>query len=163
MSTYNYQDSEAKWQKIWKDNGVDKAPVPTPEHPAYMILVMFPYPSGHLHMGHVRNYTGDVLARFYRQQGRSVAPSIGWDAFGLPAENAAIKNKSHPAQWTWSNIDHMRGQLKELGISYDWDREVATCDPLLESVDFYQNVQKVWPIGKKHGQLVSPLPNCVGQ
>ncbi len=134
MATYNVKDIEAKWQKIWEERKSFSAPDPTPERPAYFMLVMFPYPSGNLHMGHVRNYTiGDVLARFHRRRGRSVMHPIGWDSFGLPAENAAIKNKTDPATWTWKNIDTMRAQLKTLAISYDWDREIATCHP-----DYYR-------------------------
>ncbi|MGA2090813.1 MAG: leucine--tRNA ligase [Endomicrobiales bacterium] len=130
MKPYAFGEIEQKWQKIWKDQKSFAARENTGKN-KYYCLVMFPYPSGNLHMGHVRNYSiGDVFARFHRMKGDEVIHPIGWDSFGLPAENAAIKNNIHPETWTRENIRHMGMQLKALGISYDWDRELATCDPL---------------------------------
>ena len=126
---YVPREIEPKWQKIWADSGAFHTEVDRTK-PEYYVLEMFPYPSGALHMGHVRNYSiGDVVARFQKMRGYNVLHPMGWDAFGMPAENAAIKNKVHPAEWTWSNIANMRRQQQELGLSYDWDREVATCHP----------------------------------
>ena len=129
QSRYDAQAVEARWQQRWEEARAFAAH-PDPAREPYYVLEMFPYPSGHLHMGHVRNYSiGDVIARVRRMQGYGVLHPIGWDAFGLPAENAAIKNNVHPARWTYDNIAHMRAQLRRLGFSYDWDREFATCDP----------------------------------
>ena len=126
---YNPQELEKKWQQHWERDGLFKVAM-DPDKEKYYLLEMFPYPSGKIHMGHVRNYTiGDVVARYQRMRGRNVLHPMGWDAFGLPAENAAIENKTHPARWTHENIRNMRAQLKRLGFSYDWDREFATCDP----------------------------------
>ena len=126
---YNPQTIEAKWQKYWADNRLFRAKE-EPQRKKYYLLEMFPYPSGKIHMGHVRNYTiGDVVARYMRMRGYNVLHPMGWDAFGMPAENAAIANKSHPARWTYDNIATMRKQLKRMGFSYDWDREIATCTP----------------------------------
>ena len=120
---------ERKWQEKWHDESLYQTSL-NRQKPEYYVLEMFPYPSGNLHMGHVRNYSiGDVIARFKMMQGYNVLHPMGWDAFGMPAENAAIKNGIHPANWTWSNIDNMRRQQQELGLSYDWSREVATCHP----------------------------------
>ncbi|MCK4865561.1 MAG: leucine--tRNA ligase [Gammaproteobacteria bacterium] len=132
-SEYKPEQIELEIQKYWDDNKVFKA-VEDPNKEKYYCLSMFPYPSGRLHMGHVRNYTiGDVISRYQRMQGKNVLQPMGWDAFGLPAENAAIKNNVPPAKWTRENIDYMRDQLKRLGFGYDWDRELATCDP-----DYYR-------------------------
>ena len=126
-SIYNPQTIEAQVQKHWAENKTFKAQE-KPGQEKFYCLSMFPYPSGRLHMGHVRNYSlGDVISRYQRMQGKNVMQPMGWDAFGLPAENAAIKNNSAPAKWTYQNIDYMRNQLKSLGFGYDWDRELATC------------------------------------
>lgn len=133
---YSPHEIEKKWQKKWDDEKIF-ATCQTENKPEYYVLEMFPYPSGNLHMGHVRNYSiGDVIARFKKMNGYNVLHPMGWDSFGMPAENAAIANKIPPAKWTYANIDNMRRQQKELGFAYDWDREVTTC-----SEDYYRWTQ----------------------
>ncbi len=126
---YNHRETEPRWQKTWEERGSFVA-TEDATRPKYYVLEMFPYPSGRIHMGHVRNYAmGDVIARFRRACGYSVLHPMGWDAFGMPAENAAIERGVHPKGWTYDNIATMRGQLKSMGLSLDWSREIATCDP----------------------------------
>ena len=126
---YNPSIIEKKWQKKWHEKDIFKAVIDYTK-PKYYVLEMFPYPSGAIHMGHVRNYTlGDLIARYKKAKGFNVLHPMGWDAFGLPAENAAIENNTHPAKWTYNNIKSMKTQLKQMGLSYDWSREFATCDP----------------------------------
>ncbi len=139
MSRYNFRETETKWQRIWREQRVFEVEA-KPGTPKYYVLEMFPYPSGKLHVGHVRNYTmGDLVARYRRAQGFNVLHPMGWDAFGLPAENAAIAEKIHPAVWTRQNIATMRGQLQRMGFGYDWSREIAACDP-----EYYRHEQKMF-------------------
>ncbi len=136
---YNVRETESKWQGVWEERQ-SFATTEDASRPKYYVLEMFPYPSGRIHMGHVRNYTlGDVVARYKRAKGFNVLHPMGWDAFGLPAENAAIQNNAHPAKWTYENIAAMRTQLKSMGLSYDWSREVATCAP-----EYYRHEQKMF-------------------
>jgi hypothetical protein len=148
---YNPQAIEAKWQRYWAENRLFKVKA-DPQRKKYYLLEMFPYPSGKIHMGHVRNYTiGDVVARCMRMRGYNVLHPMGWDAFGMPAENAAIANKSHPARWTYDNIAAMRAQLKRMGFSYDWDREIATCAPQYyrwEQWLFLKCMPAAWPFAR---------------
>ncbi len=138
-SRYNFRETEGKWQALWAERGSFTARL-DPSRPKYYVLEMFPYPSGRIHMGHVRNYTlGDVIARFKRARGFNVLHPMGWDAFGLPAENAAMEKKVHPAKWTYDNIATMRDQLKSMGLSLDWSREIATCHP-----EYYRHEQAMF-------------------
>ncbi|NOX96404.1 MAG: leucine--tRNA ligase, partial [Alphaproteobacteria bacterium] len=139
MPRYNPKEVEPKWQDRWREADAFKAEADSAK-PKYYILEMFPYPSGHIHLGHVRNYSmGDVIARYKKACGFNVLHPMGWDAFGMPAENAAMQTNSHPGEWTRANIDVMRGQLQRMGFSFDWDREFATCDP-----EYYQHQQAMF-------------------
>jgi leucyl-tRNA synthetase len=139
IERYNARAAETRWQRVWDERGVFATRNDDPR-PKYYVLEMFPYPSGRIHMGHVRNYAmGDVVARYKRARGFNVLHPMGWDAFGLPAENAAIANKVHPRTWTYENIATMKGQLKSMGLSLDWSREIATCDP-----SYYKHQQKLF-------------------
>ncbi len=158
---YTPAEVEAKWQKQWEDQKTFKV-TEDPAKQKYYLLEMFPYPSGRIHMGHVRNYSiGDVVGRFKRMRGFNVLHPMGWDAFGMPAENAAIKNNCHPAAWTYENMAYMRDQLKQMGLSYDWDRELATCD-----VSYYRWEQKLFLEMYKRGlaykkqSFVNWCPSC---
>ncbi len=139
MARYNFSETEAKWQRIWEDSKAFQV-TEDPARPKYYVLEMFPYPSGKIHMGHVRNYTlGDLVARYKMARGYNVLHPMGWDAFGMPAENAAIQSGVQPAVSTWNSIDSMKAQMKRLGLSYDWSREFATCTP-----DYYKHEQKMF-------------------
>lgn len=158
---YDFKAIEPKWQNYWTQHNFFKV-FEDPDRPKYYDLEMFPYPSGNLHMGHVRNYAiGDVVARFKSMNGYNVLHPMGWDAFGLPAENAAIKHGAHPARWTYANIENMKAQLNTLGISYDWDRELASCKP-----DYYKFTQwmflKLYENGLayKKSAAVNWCPSC---
>ena len=161
MPEYNPADIEPKWQKIWEDDALFKVDNGS-ARPAKYILEMFPYPSGDIHMGHARNYSiGDVMARYWRMRGYDVLHPMGWDAFGLPAENAAIKHKSHPAKWTYANIETQKASFKRMGFSYDWDRQVVACDP-----EYYRWGQwmflKFWEKGlvERRNNPVNWCPSC---
>mgnify|MGYP000326573876 CR=1 FL=1 len=136
---FNHLKADAHWQRVWEDRQTFQARDDS-ERPKSYVLEMFPYPSGRIHMGHVRNYTmGDVLARFRRMKGYEVLHPMGWDAFGMPAENAAMEKKVHPGDWTRANIAAMREQLKRIGFALDWSRELATCEP-----DYYGQEQALF-------------------
>ena len=141
MERYNPRETEARWQKVWDEKQLFETPEAIDQSkPKYYVLEMFPYPSGRIHMGHVRNYAmGDVIARFRRAKGYNVLHPMGWDAFGMPAENAAMQNKVHPKDWTYENIATMKRQLKSMGLALDWSREFATCDP-----DYYHQQQSLF-------------------
>lgn len=158
---YDFKAIEAKWQNIWEENKIFKV-YEDKSKPKYYNLEMFPYPSGHLHMGHVRNYAiGDVVARFKSMNGYNVLHPMGWDAFGLPAENAAIQNEVHPARWTYGNIERMKQQLKGMGLSYDWNRELTTSKP-----DYYKFTQWMFlklfdhNLAYKKKSAVNWCPSC---
>jgi leucyl-tRNA synthetase len=139
IERYNAREAEPRWQKVWEERGIFATSNDDPR-PKYYVLEMFPYPSGLIHVGHVRNYAmGDVVARYKRAMGFNVLHPMGWDAFGMPAENAAIERKIHPKAWTNQNIAAMKSQLKSMGLSLDWAREIATCDP-----DYYKHQQKMF-------------------
>lgn len=158
--SYNFSKIEKKWKKNWEDTNAFETF--KTDKKKYYQLEMFPYPSGRIHMGHVRNYSiGDVVARFRTMQGYNVLHPMGWDSFGLPAENAAIKHGIHPNKWTLENIDDMREQLKEIGLSYDWNREIATCSP-----DYYKWTQEIFiemynkGLAYKKNYAVNWCPSC---
>ena len=161
MKAYNPHELEPRWQKEWEASGINNVHEEDGKPKKY-VLEMFPYPSGDIHMGHVRNYTiGDVIARYSKMQGYDVLHPMGWDAFGLPAENAAIKHKSHPAKWTYANIDTQKASFKRMGFSYDWDRTVVACDP-----EYYRWGQwiflKFWEKGlvERRNNPVNWCPGC---
>ncbi|MGO9612011.1 MAG: leucine--tRNA ligase [Dissulfurispiraceae bacterium] len=158
---YDFKAIEAKWQEFWSQRALNRADVDAAREKFYC-LEMFPYPSGKIHMGHVRNYAiGDVIARYKRMQGFNVLHPMGWDAFGLPAENAAIKHNIHPAKWTHENIEYMKVQLNRLGLSYDWRREVTTCNP-----EYYRWNQWIFlnlykrGLAYKKASFVNWCPSC---
>ena len=162
MNVYKPSQIENKWQKIWDENNQYQTDTKDSSKPKYYALEMFPYPSGNLHMGHVRNYSiGDVIARFKKMQGFNVLHPMGWDSFGLPAENAAIKHGIHPDKWTTKNIEEMRTQLKTLGLSIDWEREVATSTP-----EYYKFTQQIFikllenGLAYKKKSFVNWCPSC---
>ncbi|MGL6187626.1 MAG: class I tRNA ligase family protein, partial [Holosporales bacterium] len=137
---YNFHETEAKWQKRWAEDQAFRVDEQDKTRPPFYVLEMFPYPSGRPHMGHARNYVlGDVMARFHWAMGYQVLHPMGWDAFGLPAENAAIKHGIHPQEWTFRNASEMAEELRLLGFSYDWSREFFSCTP-----DYYCHEQKMF-------------------
>ena len=165
MERYNPRETEPRWQSVWEDRKTFEVRE-DPSKPKYYVLEMFPYPSGRIHMGHVRNYTmGDVVARYKKSRGFNVLHPMGWDAFGMPAENAAMENKVHPASWTYANIDTMRAQLKSMGLSLDWTPRARhlrsrSTTPRSRACS-WTFTKRAWPTGPGQGELGSGRPTVL--
>ncbi len=165
VERYNAPEREKYWRNVWDEKKIFETRT-DPSRPKYYVLEMFPYPSGRIHVGHVRNYAmGDVVARYKRSRGFNVLHPMGWDAFGMPAENAAMERGIHPKDWTYDNIAAMRAQLQSMGLSLDWTREVATCDP-----EYYKHQQRlfldlykrrIWSTASKSKVNWDPVDNTV--
>jgi leucyl-tRNA synthetase len=166
VGDYDHKSTEPKWQRFWEERRCFE-PKPSATAAKYYLLEMLPYPSGDLHMGHMRNYTiGDAVARYMRMRGYEVFHPIGWDAFGLPAENAAIKNQVHPRRWTQQNIARMKEQLQRFGYSYAWSAEVSTCEPEYYRWNqwfFLQMFKRGLAYRKKGRELVPAVPDRARQ